>query len=231
MTPVAAPASASRSYRRGAICASANAAPAEHARQRRDLLDVRRGIAPDALGIAAVDLVDLLAGNVLAIRAGDAEMPRHGLEPVTRELARREVVPQHRVERVDQLAPGRDEPHRRRASRRSTCRAAAARWRSPELRSVRARAARRRRRARRSRNGRSNPCRLWFSITSGSIACIARDQPANQVALPLRRPCRWLSSISAVPSGRAPRSGRFDRTAGSSPVVSRSNCMRRSLIE
>src|SRR5262245_15024920 len=34
-------------------------------------------------------------------------MTRHGLEPVTRQLARREVVAAHGVECVDQLAPGR----------------------------------------------------------------------------------------------------------------------------
>ena len=38
-------------------------------------------------------------------------MPRDGLEPVTRQLARREVVAQHGVERVDQLAARRDEAH------------------------------------------------------------------------------------------------------------------------
>ena len=45
-------------------------------------------------------------------RSGPAmpEVPRDRLEPVTRQIARREVVAQHRVERVDQLAPGRDEP-------------------------------------------------------------------------------------------------------------------------
>ena len=38
-------------------------------------------------------------------------MPRDRLEPVARQVARREVVAEHGVERVDQLAPGRDQPH------------------------------------------------------------------------------------------------------------------------
>src|SRR5437868_1104134 len=108
MTPVAAPASASRSYRRGAIRARANAAPPS---KPRDLLDIRGGISSHALRVAAVDLVNLIAPDVFAIRSGDSKVPRHRLEPVPGQISRREVIAQHSVECVNQLAAGRDEAH------------------------------------------------------------------------------------------------------------------------
>ena len=59
-------------------------------------------------------------------------MPRDRLEPVARQLARREVVTQHGVQRVDQLAARHGEPHAATSdrARRATPRRAA-RWRSP----------------------------------------------------------------------------------------------------
>ena len=98
---------------------------AEHLRERRDLVDVGGGVATDAIGIGPIGGVDLIAANQLAIRAGDAEVSRDRLESVSRKLARREIVAAHGVERVDELAPGRDEVERDGDRRhRSTCRAA-----------------------------------------------------------------------------------------------------------
>ena len=42
---------------------------AEHPRERRDLLDVRSGVSPHAGRVAPVDLVDAIAGDLLALRA------------------------------------------------------------------------------------------------------------------------------------------------------------------
>ena len=186
--------------------ASAKAAPPSRRASAGDLLDVGGRVAAHALGIAPVDGVDLVAADVLAIRAGDAEVPRDGLEPVTGQLAGREVVAPHGVERVDQLAARRDEADA--AAVAVAGRGASARGpraASPGGRSGRARAARRGVRARRSRNGRSKPCRLWFSMTSGSAAPDSGDEPADQVGLG-RVASPSASSISARPSGRARRS-------------------------
>ena len=69
---------------------------------------------------------------MLAIRAGDAEVPRDRLEPVARQIARREVVAQHGVQRVDQLAAGRDEAYAPAAvARRGRRLAARPAWRRP----------------------------------------------------------------------------------------------------
>jgi hypothetical protein len=79
--------------------------------QRRRLLDVGPGVAADPVRVALVHRVDLIAGDVLALgpAEGQPEVTRHRLEAVPGQVARREVVPQHGVERVDQLAPGRDQ--------------------------------------------------------------------------------------------------------------------------
>ena len=91
---------------------------AEHAREGRDLLDVGGRVAPDPLGIAAVDLVDPVAADVLAIGPGDAEVPRDRFQSVIGQVAGGEVVAQDGVQRVDQLAAGRDEADAARAHRR-----------------------------------------------------------------------------------------------------------------
>ena len=100
---------------------------AEHLGQRGDLVDVGGGVAPNAIRIGAIDGVDLIAANQLAIRPSDAKVSRDGLQSVAGKLAGREVVSTHCVERVDELASGRDEPNapativaaRNAASRRS----------------------------------------------------------------------------------------------------------------
>jgi hypothetical protein len=77
-------------------------------------------------------VIDLRAGNELAIGAGDAEMARERLEPVARQLARRLVVAAHGVHRVDQLAAGRDQANAASvvaSTRRAAARVAAAKAR------------------------------------------------------------------------------------------------------
>ena len=61
---------------------------AKYSGQSGDFLDIRGGIAPNALGIAPVGLIDLCAGNELAIRLGDAEVTRYRLQSMSRQVAR-----------------------------------------------------------------------------------------------------------------------------------------------
>src|SRR5512142_2690087 len=56
---------------------------AEYTRERGDLVDVVGGVAADAFGIVAIDMVDQIAANVLAIGPRDAEVFRNRLEPVS----------------------------------------------------------------------------------------------------------------------------------------------------
>jgi len=83
--------------------------PAEQARQPGDFLDVRCGVAANAGRIAAVDVVDQVAANLLALRTRETEVPRDRLEPVAPQRAGGEAVPQDGVHRVDQLPSGRDQ--------------------------------------------------------------------------------------------------------------------------
>ena len=170
---------------------------AEHPRQRRDLLDVRRGVAPHARRVAAVDRGR--PGRRECARGPGPARPRcraTALSPWPGQFARREVVAQHRVERVDHLAARRDEPHAAAGSpgarvprrARALPRARAAPTRPSASGTPRIC-------ARRSRNGRSKPCRLWFSMTSGSSARI----------LATSRRIRSRSAASPSPRSRAPR--------------------------
>ena len=141
--------------------ASANAAPPSSAREAGDFVDVRGGVALHAIGIGVPRRVNLIAGDQLAIGAGDAEMSRDRLQAVSGKFARREIVAEDGVHRVDQLAARRDESH---AAGRIVLRAHAA-PRGALTQAGRARcgpsaSGTPRRRARRSRNGRSKPCRL-----------------------------------------------------------------------
>jgi hypothetical protein len=77
-----------------------------------DLADVGGGVAPDPVGIAAVDRGDLGAGELLAIGDRDAQVAGDDLQAVAGQVAGREVVAQDRVEGVDQLAARREVAHR-----------------------------------------------------------------------------------------------------------------------
>lgn len=63
-----------------------------------------RRISTDTLRIGAIRRVDLSARDVLAIAAGNAKVSRDSLKPMPRQLARREVVPLHGIQRIDQLS-------------------------------------------------------------------------------------------------------------------------------
>src|SRR6185312_16270631 len=84
---------------------------AEETRQLRHLLDVVSSVSTDALRIRAECRVDLVAAYVLAIGGRDSEMLRDGLEPVSRQFARRKVVAPYRIESVYQLSTWRDESY------------------------------------------------------------------------------------------------------------------------
>jgi len=78
----------------------------------------------------------------------------------------------------------------------------------------------------RATKGRSKPCRLWFSMTSGSWAWMRstswRRRPASAAS-----PSPWASRTSVRPSGSLSATRKMRCWPGSSPVVSRSNCSRR----
>src|SRR4029077_7124483 len=84
---------------------------AKHPREPRDLLDVRSGISPHTSRVPPVHLVDAIAVYFLPLRDCDAELPRHRLQTVIGHGSRGEVVPQDRVERVDELPARCDESH------------------------------------------------------------------------------------------------------------------------
>ena len=81
----------------------------EQACERGDFLDVRSGVAADAIGVGLIDGVDPLAGDLLAFGTGDAEVARDGFESMIGKLPRGEVVAQDGVERVDEFTPRNDE--------------------------------------------------------------------------------------------------------------------------
>src|SRR4029079_2618495 len=76
----------------------------------RDFLDVGSRVATHPLGIAAEHFVNLIAANVLPVRARDAEVTRHRLAAVTGQLACGEIVSQDCVHGIDQLAAWGDQP-------------------------------------------------------------------------------------------------------------------------
>ena len=149
---------------------------------------------------------------------GEAEVPRDRLEPVARQLARREVVAQHRVERVDQLAARRDEAARG-AARRRRCATPrrAARCAQPGGPIRPSASGTPSSRARRSRNGRSKPCRLWFSMTSGSAAAHRRHEPRGSARPRRRRRRPRASSTSVAPAGSRTATMKIRSRAGVEP--------------
>src|SRR5262249_44153394 len=99
----------------GAGIGEALVAAWHHARQREGgaaeqagdagrFLHVGGGIAAHAFRVGAEHLVDLRTPDALAGGPGQAEGARRPLPAVAGQLAGREVVPAHGVERVDQLA-------------------------------------------------------------------------------------------------------------------------------
>ena len=203
---------------------------AEHAREPGDLLDVGGRVAPHARrDRVRYDVVDLIAGDVLAIRPREAEVPRDRLEAVPGQLARREVVAQHGVERVDQLAA------RARRSARGGRSSVAARHAAP-----RGALAQPRRPDAAERERHAEPARAAIEerqIEAVQVVVLdhvgigrlhARDEPRGSDRPRPRRRRRAPRAARSRRRDRAPRPGRSDRARGSSPVVSRSNCRRRS---
>jgi hypothetical protein len=79
---------------------------AEEPPQSRCLRHVILGVAAHAFRIFGEHLMHARAGNVLALRRGQAQVPGHRFEPMTGQVARSKVVPAHSVQRVDQFPPG-----------------------------------------------------------------------------------------------------------------------------
>jgi len=81
---------------------------AEHAGDGSDFDDVGGRVAADAIGIAVVDGVDLMAGDLFAIGGGDAEVAGDGFQTVIGQFPSGEVVAEDGVECVDQFPARRD---------------------------------------------------------------------------------------------------------------------------
>ncbi len=82
---------------------------AEHARERGDFFHVVRRVAAHARRVDAPRGMDQMSRYVFPVRSRYPEMPCDGLQPVSRQVARGEIVAAYRVQRVYEFAPGRHE--------------------------------------------------------------------------------------------------------------------------
>ncbi len=205
------------------------AAPPSSRAERRRLLDIRDRVARDARGIATPHRVISPPGSARGRRrpARGAARPASTRDPAGR--ARRSRGATRR--RASRSARGRSSCSAR--ARRLAARAAACQRRR---RAARAEAGRSRApsasgtpssRARASRNGRSKPCRLWFSMTSGSACRTCATSSAISCASATSIPVA-VASITRVRPRIADRRQEDAFARGSRPVVSRSKHRRRT---
>ena len=216
--------------------ASANAGAAEHARQRRDLLDVGGRRSGARARDRAVDVVKIcVAGDVARDPAPASPRWRAtALRPWPGQLARREVVAAHGVERVDQLAA-----RARRSARGASDRPSASPHAAPRAARCAARAARRararaaRRASARAGRGRAGRSRAGCGSRSrpGSAARTRATSAADQLRLGRVAVVRRLEHLGRARRDRASTTRKIRSRSASSPVVSRSNWRRCSSIE
>ena len=84
---------------------------AHDARDGGSFFHIGGGVPAHTIRIGAEDGVNLIATNEFAIVPRNAQMPRHHLQPVSRQVPCGKVVRTDGVECIDQLAAWRDEAH------------------------------------------------------------------------------------------------------------------------
>ena len=163
---------------------------------------------------------------------GEPEVARDRLEAVAGQVARREVVAEHGVERVDQLAAGdgvADAAQRRCPARGR--RAAAGRWRRPGPTGATERE-RDAEHARAALEERQIEAVQVVVLDHVRIAGARRARPGARSAPPRRADRRRAASrISVAPSGSRTAMRKIRSRAGSRPVVSRSSWSAAQVVE